>query len=138
MGGTDATSLEKPEDIHLRSVKEVKGYAINAADGEIGHVQDLIVEDRSWAIRYLEVATRNWWPGKKVLVSPQWVEKVSWTERKVNVGLFREAIQTGPEYRESASISRDFEKLVYDHYGLPGYWLRRGDAGAATRRSKAS
>ncbi len=138
MRGTSAESLKNPEDVHLRSVKEVKGYAIDAADGEIGHVHDLIVEDQSWAIRYLEVATRNWWPGKKVLVSPQWVENVSWTERKVGIGLFRKAIQTGPEYRESAPIYRDYEQLVYDHYGLPGYWLTRADAGAAVRRSKAS
>lgn len=69
---------------------------------------------------------------------PQWVEKVSWTERNVDIGLLREAIQTLPEYRESARLSRDFEQFVYDHYGLPGYLLPRADAGAVVRRAKAS
>jgi hypothetical protein len=60
-------------DSHLRSTKAVTGYHIEAADGEIGHVDGFIVDDEAWAIRYIEVATKNWWPGKKVLVSPAWI-----------------------------------------------------------------
>ena len=51
------------------------GYHIEATDGGIGHVKDFIIDDETWAIRYLEVDTRNWWPGKKVLVSPQWINR---------------------------------------------------------------
>ena len=65
-------------DSHLRSNQIVTGYHIEAADGEIGHVEGFIMEDETWAIRYIEVATRNWWPGKKVLVSPAWIQQVSW------------------------------------------------------------
>lgn len=65
-------------DPHLRSTREVIGYHIQALDGEIGHVEDFIVDDANWAIRYMVVDTRNWWPGKKVLVSPQWIKAVSW------------------------------------------------------------
>ena len=67
-------------DSHLRSTAEVTGYHIEASDGEIGHVKDFIVDDETWAIRYLEVDTQNWWPGKKVLVSPQWINRVSWPD----------------------------------------------------------
>src|ERR1039457_4137580 len=56
-------------DSHLRSTEAVAGYSIEASDGEIGHVDGFVVDDEAWAIRYIEVATRNWWPGKKVLVS---------------------------------------------------------------------
>ena len=56
----------------------VDGHHIQATDGEIGHVEDFIIDDETWAIRYLIVDTQNWWPGKKVLVSPQWIERVSW------------------------------------------------------------
>jgi hypothetical protein len=79
------------KDSHLRSTEAVTGYNIEAADGEIGHVDGFIVDDEAWAIRYIEVPTRNWWPGKKVLVSPLWIERVSWTNSKVDVGLSREA-----------------------------------------------
>jgi hypothetical protein len=110
-------------DSHLRSSVAVTGYSIEAVDGEIGHVDGFVVDDEAWAIRYVEVATRNWWPGKKVLVSPGWVERVNWTDSKVYVALTREAIQGAPEYVESAAITREYENRLYSHYGRPPYWL---------------
>jgi hypothetical protein len=110
-------------DSHLRSSDEVTGYSIEATDGEIGHVEGFLVDDKAWAVRYMEVATRNWWPGKKVLVSPAWIERVSWTDSKVYVGLSREAIKTGPEYIESTPITREYENRLFLHYGRPPYWL---------------
>jgi hypothetical protein len=111
-------------DSHLRSTEAVTGYYIEAADGEIGHVDGFVVDDEAWAIRYIEVATRNWWPGKKVLVSPAWIERVSWEDLKVYVGLSRDAIQNGPEYVESMPITREYENRLHSHYGRPPYWLR--------------
>ncbi len=110
-------------DSHLHSTAAVKGYHIEASDGEIGHVDGFIIDDKAWAIRYIEVATQNWWPGKKVLVSPAWIERISWQEEKVWVGLFRETIQSGPEYVASRPISRDYEHRLHAHYGRPPYWV---------------
>jgi hypothetical protein len=93
-----ARAGKEPADSHLRSTEAVTGYHIEAADGEIGHVRDFIVDDETWDIRYLEVDTQNWWPGKKVLVSPQRIERVSWLDSKVYVDLTRETIQNGPEW----------------------------------------
>jgi uncharacterized protein YrrD len=93
---------EKKEwDPHLRSTNAVSGYHIQASDGEIGNVEDFIVDDQTWAIRYLIINTRNWWPGKEVLVSPKLIERVSWDQSKVFVNLTREAIKQSPEYTES-------------------------------------
>jgi len=110
-------------DSHLRSAETVTGYHIEAVDGEIGHVAGFVMDDDSWAIRYIEVATRNWWPGKKVLVSPAWIEQVTWKDSKVHVGLTRDAIKNGPEYTESLPITREYEARLYLHYGRPPYWL---------------
>ncbi|HEY3443747.1 MAG TPA: PRC-barrel domain-containing protein [Paludibaculum sp.] len=112
-------------DSHLRSAEAVTGYSIDAADGEIGHVCGFVVDDEAWAIRYIEVATRNWWPGKKVLFSPGWVERVSWPDATVHVGLLREAIQSAPAYDEAMPISREYENLLHVHYGRPPYWLNK-------------
>jgi hypothetical protein len=110
-------------DSHLRVAETVCGYHIEAKDGEIGHVDGFLMDDHTWAIRYIEIATRNWWPGKKVLVSPGWVERVSWLESKVSIALSREVIQSGPEYLDSTPVTREYESLLYQHYGLPPYWL---------------
>jgi hypothetical protein len=122
-------------DTHLRSTVAVTGYHIEAADGEIGHVDGFVVDDQAWAIRYIEVATRNWWPGKKVLVSPAWIERVSWTDSKVFAALTREAIQKAPEYVGTKPISRDYENRLYLHYGRPPYWLQLTEHQAALSSS---
>jgi hypothetical protein len=113
-------------DSHLRSTHAVTDYHIDAIDGEIGHVVGFLMDDEAWAIRYIEVATRNWWPGKKVLVSPDWIERISWVSSQVDVALTRERIQTAPEYVETEPVTREFENRLYFHYGRPPYWIHQG------------
>jgi hypothetical protein len=115
------------KDSHLRSTEAVTGYYIEAADGEIGHVNGFVVDDETWSIRYIEVATRNWWPGKKVLLSPAWIERVSWMDSSVYAGLSRDAIQSAPEYVESMPVTREYENRLYFHYGRPPYWLNQAE-----------
>jgi hypothetical protein len=100
----------------------VNGYHIQANDGEIGHIEDFIIDDETWAIRYLIIDTKNWWPGKKVLVSPRWIEQVSWEESKVFVNLSRENIKHSPEYTEESLLNRDYETELHRHYNRQGYW----------------
>ena len=117
-----ARAGQAPADIHLRSTEAVTGYHIQATDGEIGHVRDFIVDDETWAIRYLEVDTRNLWPGKKVLVSPQWINRVSWADSKVYVDLKTETILNGPEWVDSVPVTREYEHRLYDYYARSPYW----------------
>jgi len=107
---------------NLRSTKAVSKYYIQATDGEIGFVEDFIIDDKAWAIRYMVINTQNWLPGKKVIVSPQWIERVSWKEEKVFVELSLEAIKKSPEYSEKFLMNQDYEALLHEHYNRPGYW----------------
>jgi hypothetical protein len=118
---------EKSWDPHLRSTHEMSGYHIHASDGEIGHVDDFIIDDETWAIRYLIIDTRNWWPGKKVLISPKWIDRVSWRETKVFVNLSRETIKQSPEYTEESLLTRDYETALHRHYSRQGYWVDQQD-----------
>ena len=124
---------EKALDPHLRSTPDVRGHHIQAADGEIGNVDDFIIDDETWAIRYLIIDTKNWWPGKKVLVSPRWIDRISWSESKLFTNLFREAIKQAPEYSEDALLSRDYVTGLHRHYNRPGYWLDEPVAKAHVR-----
>ena len=119
----ESSQGEKAWDPNLRSTHEVSSYYIQAPDGEIGHVEDFIIDDETWAIRYLIINTRNWWPGKKVLISTQWIERVSWSESKVFVNLTRETIKQSPEYTEESLLTRDYETGLHRHYNRQGYWV---------------
>jgi uncharacterized protein YrrD len=116
------TKDDKAWDPSLRSTQEVRGHHIQAADGEIGHVEDFIIDEETWAIRYLIIDTRNWWAGKKVLVSPQWIDHISWDESKVFVKIPCEVIRQSPEYSETSLLTREYETRLYLHYNRRGYW----------------
>ena len=111
-------------DVHLRSMEEVEGYAVAATDGNIGHVAGFIVEDTDWLIRYLLVDTRNLWPGKHVLMSPEWVEEIDWNVRWVRVNLSREVIKDSPEFDRDAAVTREYESDLCHFYDREGYWTR--------------
>jgi len=112
---------QRPDE-HLRSVREVSHYRIHATDGEIGHVQDFIVQTDAWVLRYLVVDTRIWLPGKKVLVSPAWIERVDWPTAEVFVDLEQETIRNGPKFDYNTPVNREYEVRMYDYYGRPTYW----------------
>jgi sporulation protein YlmC with PRC-barrel domain len=117
----------------LRSTSAVSGYNIHASDGEIGHVEDFVIDDETWAIRYLVVDTRNWWPGERVLLAPKWIERVSWDHSKVFISLSREAIRRSPKYSAEAMISRQYEAELHGHYDRVGYWI---DESAAKEKAR--
>lgn len=103
------------EDPHLRSTEAVRGHLIEATDGTLGHVEDFLVDDTNWEIRALIVDTRNWWPGKKVLVPPQSIEAVGWSEARVRVQLTREAIKVSPTYEAGRPLPADFVDQLAVH-----------------------
>lgn len=92
-------SIRPHGDPHLRSMNEVAGYHLAALDGEIGHVEDFLIDDEDWSIQDLIVDTRNWLPGKRVLVSPMFIKSVNWAESTLQVQLTRKALESElPEY----------------------------------------
>lgn len=126
-GEEEAVDVEEDEqagdqDLHLRSTKEVMKYRIRAIDGEIGHLEDFILDDEIWTIRYLVIDTRNWLPGKKVLVAPGWIKRIDWAGAQVHVELVQESIEKSPEYDPSSPVNREYEERLYDFYGRPKYW----------------
>jgi hypothetical protein len=103
----------------------VEGYHIEARDGSIGHVEDFIIDDDRWEIMYLVVDTKNWLPGRRVLVSRLWIDEVSWLGSKVTVDLTKEVIEKSPEFDPSAPVNREYEEVLYDYYGRPKYWVEQ-------------
>ena len=117
-----AGHAEAPADSHLRSAGEVTGYHLQATDHSIGHLQDFLVDDENWAIRYVVVDTRNWWPGKHVVIPAQWIKQLDWSENVVKVDVTRETVQSAPEFDPDLEFTRAYETNLHRHYRRPGYW----------------
>lgn len=116
--------VKEPEDYdpHLRSAEEVRGYDIEARDGSIGHVEDFIIDLGTWRIRYLVLDTRNWLPGKKVLLAPQWIQRIDSTHTSTEVAMRRDQIKNSPEYDPDQALTREYEEGLHEYYGFPKYW----------------
>lgn len=118
----DERGRHRNDDPHLRSCKAITGYRIHATDGEVGHVSAFLVDDETWAIRYLIIDTSNWWVGHKALIAPPWIKGVHWVEQAVSVDFSCDAIKDAPAYDPGVPWSREHERDLYRHYHRNGYW----------------
>jgi hypothetical protein len=97
-----ATSAAPPtredEGDHLRSSVDVRGHHIRATDGTIGHVDDFLVDDETWAIRFLRLDTSNWIGGRAVVIPRDVVKGVDWPSKTIDVRLSRAEVEHSPAY----------------------------------------
>jgi hypothetical protein len=100
----------------------VAGYHIAATDGEIGHVDDYIIDSENWFVRYLVVETGGWLNERKVLLAPEWIESVDWHESLVHANMTRQAIADSPQYAPDVPLTREYESQLFDSYHFPRYW----------------
>lgn len=119
------TLAKEPDgDPHLRSCKHILRYELTAEDGQIGDIEDLIVDDREWQIRYLvaRVDSVKWITRAHFLIAPDWIRELDWKTRHLSVDLTRDQIESCPEFEPTEPINRRLEERLYDYYGRPRYW----------------
>jgi sporulation protein YlmC with PRC-barrel domain len=87
----------------LHKTSKLRGLHVVATDGEIGHVDDVLVDERTWTVRYLVVDTSNWIGGRSVLIAPSVLTNVDAVNRTIQVSLTREEIRRSPSV-EAADI----------------------------------
>lgn len=125
VAASTAAGSAKHEDPHLRSCKSVVNHEIQATDGPIGHVDGFLVDEDTWAIRYLVAQTGHWWSDHKVLIAPEWITQVNWFQSTVAVDLSRAAIRESPLFGSARELDREQEARLYKHYDRSGYWNDR-------------
>jgi hypothetical protein len=114
-------SKKESGDPHLRSTGEVIGYSIHANDGDIGHVDDFMIDDNDWIVRYV-VITRSWWPGEEGLARAGMDRANQLDEMRAFVPLSRDLIKDAPDWDDAQPVTRAFEERLYDYYWLRRYW----------------
>ena len=115
----------------LFSVRELKGFGIEARDGSIGSIDDMLFDDERWVIRYLVVDTGKWLPGRRVLISPISVDAIDMGRGVVALHLDRDRIRNSPDLHTDAPVSRQKEMHFHTYYGYGPYWAGPGVWGPA-------
>jgi hypothetical protein len=108
------------EDSHLRSFEEIVGYRIHARDGEIGHIENFMLDGSSWSLRFLIVDTSNWWFGARVLIVPSSVTNIDWSDRRIHVDASLDDIKTSPVWDPLVAFTEIEAKRLLHHYNSSG------------------
>jgi sporulation protein YlmC with PRC-barrel domain len=111
-----------PGNPHLRSIAEFAAYDIHATDGEIGGVEDVLIDDNGWTVRYLTIDTGNWWPGERVLIAPRSVLKIDWAAKIIYLNVDRETVKKSPAYDPAITVDGAYDEkhlAYYDAYFMP-------------------
>jgi hypothetical protein len=112
---------ESVDDPHLRSFEAVTDYRLRATDGEIGNVEDFLVDRAGWNIGYLIVAVGKWWFGKQVLVAPYAVTGIDWLNGEILLNVTSEQVKSSPAWSPLQLIETEYEAKLHQHYGWPDY-----------------
>lgn len=107
-----AGGSEKQEQApQLRSALEIVGYHIEALDGPFGNVEDFLLDNDDWVVRYMVINTKTWrLPNPKVLVPPSWIQDISWAESRVHMSVRRAKIKRSARYEPTSHSHSQKEK----------------------------
>jgi len=124
--GSDSENGARPQTestkSHLRSAREVRGYRVMGVDGQVGHIDNFLMESDTWAIRYIVVNTGRWLSRHEVLLTPKLVDKVIWAEAQIDVNASKGLIEAAPDYIRGEDITRAYEEKLFRHYTTHPYW----------------
>lgn len=127
--GQAAAKNDTNMDRHLLSSNElVTRYTLHAQDADIGTVEDFILDDEEWGVRYLVIRTGTWLSDKQVLLAPEWVERISPEGGDIFVNLPPAVIKDAPPYDSAAQISTAYEQRLHNHYERRGHWQSSQDS----------
>lgn len=104
-------------DPHLRSLQEILGYRLRATDEAVGSVDDVIVDDVDWRIRYLVVDLGEVMRGKRVLLAPSWTKEFRWADAELLLDTSARQVREAPAYRSGQAVNREYELRLYDYHG---------------------
>ncbi|MBM3933445.1 MAG: PRC-barrel domain containing protein [SAR202 cluster bacterium] len=122
---TEPTTFPTGATYQLHSAMKTIGFAAKAREGDIGSIDDIIIDDELWQIRYLVVETAAWVSGKNILVWPEWADRVGWQDEAVFLDMYQEHVRNSPEYDPDAPVNREYEERLYDFHGKRRYWKDR-------------
>jgi uncharacterized protein YrrD len=103
----------------IASINMLTGAAVNAVDGEVGTLEDFMINDQNWAVGYLVVMSGDWTDRRKLLFPPATVKEAENKVKVFNLGVDRSTVEQSPNFDLKASLTRQQEIELHQHYGLP-------------------
>ncbi|WP_141734063.1 hypothetical protein [Oligoflexus tunisiensis] len=107
---------DKDQDVHLRSFNEVRKYGLRATDGDLGILEDLLIEPESWRVTHVIADARRWWPGGEVVIDRGLVQNIDWYDQKIEVAMTRDEVKNAPPYDRDQGITESYQMALSHYY----------------------
>ena len=122
MEGSLEERVAQESDTHLRSAKELSGYEVVGRDGKVGKVDDFLIDDKDWVLRYFVIDTGGLFSHNRVLLPTDAATSINWKDKSVHFDLTGKQIEESPGYDPSVPLNRGYEERLYSHFGFTPYW----------------
>jgi len=104
---------------HLRSMQELLGYSVYTTDGEVGIIEDFVIEDTLWSVHHAVVALKQ--PVlRSILLSPDSIRSISWSGKAVWVNHSLQELEKNSDFDPEAAVNED-EHGWSDYHGRPAH-----------------
>jgi uncharacterized protein YrrD len=104
------------------SMKHLKGYSVETADGMKGRIKDFLFDEDTWAVRYIDADFGGLFKDKRVLLPVEAVADRLWYSNKFPLNITKEKIENSPLPEDKPTVARAYEKKLIEYYGYPFYW----------------
>ena len=108
----------------LLTFQNVLDTPVDGKEGNIGSLQDLLFEHRSWHVRYLVVDTGSLFGKRQILLVPGILTRVDGDGTGLTIPVTRGQANAAPDIDERRPLSRQKEYELARHFGWQPYWQR--------------
>lgn len=120
---------EPPQSRMLHSLEEVRGFSIvNTEKEKLGSLDDLVMDDETWTIRYLSVHLKQSGIDQTVFFAPNWFDLFDWENGRLMSSFSKESVLASPKLDPDIPLSRTYEEKLHSYYGMPSYWSVSGES----------
>lgn len=106
----------------LYKLVDLRGYMLQASDGEIGKINELYFDVEHWVVRYFIVHMGGWVLGREVLIAPYLITELDVQNRLIETRLTCEQVKRSPLFDIDKPVSRQYEIEYCRYYGTKPYW----------------
>lgn len=106
----------------LQSTDKAIGLKISTKTGDLGVVEDFIVDDSNWLIQFMIIATQKNLRGKRILVAPEAISWINWKQKHITVDLDKEKLAGCPNFNLLFPLVNDSKKMLYEQYECLQFW----------------
>lgn len=110
----------------MQGLKHMFGYEVQAKDGRIGKVEDFLVEEATWTVRYMAVRTGGPLSGERALTPIGCVSSSNVDRRTVEVAFSKAELEGMSPPANVQTVSAEMETILKALYGGADYRRDRG------------